>query len=221
MSLINIGLVQGVSTVAGTPGQITVNGQYAPVNGNVTIALDGGLTGATGIYNTIYGGDTNLSGSLVSMSGQLVTQIQSAAGVLSLNGATGFLTLTSAPANANYVKITTSGTTIMVSGDTTPLLSGISLPGGAQVSGDRGVLYLFAAGGSGVRYANSTTMDWGSSATSIQGVDGSLIDIKGNNVLTTRFGSVITVGTTTNSNKGSSGTLGYDCTSPSATTHTI
>ncbi len=158
MATVGLGLFVPVLTVAGIPGQILVNGQYGAVNGNVVIGLDGpiasGVSGfnaqiaATGqaLVGLVYGGDSNLSGSLVSMSGQLVTQIQSAAGVLSLNNATGLLTLTSAPANANYVKVTTSGTTILISGDTTPLLTGISLPGGGQISGTAGSITVAPTG---------------------------------------------------------------------------
>lgn len=124
MSLLAIGIQTPVLTVAGTPNQILVNGQYAAVNGNIVIALDGavasGVSGfnaviaATGqaLVGLVYGGDTNLSGALVSMSGQLVTQIQSAAGVLSLNSLTGLLTL----AGTNGVTVSTSGTTLWVSG---------------------------------------------------------------------------------------------------------
>ncbi len=142
MSVLNLGLTVPVLSLAGTTGQIYVNGSNGPVNGNVTISLEPGITGgfnnitATGValLNIIYGGDTNLSGrlaqtgqalvglvyggdanlsgSLVSMSGQLVTQIQSAAGVLSLNGVTGMLTL----GGTNGESISVSGTTLWISG---------------------------------------------------------------------------------------------------------
>ncbi len=137
MAVVSIGLLPGVSSVQGSQGQVLVNGLLTPQNGAVVLTLDGGITGATG-----------LNALLTGMSGALVLQIQSAAGVLSLNNVTGLLTLASAPANANYVKVTTSGTTIFISGDITPLLSGISLAGGGQLSGTSGSVFLTTAAGS-------------------------------------------------------------------------
>ncbi len=57
------------------------------------------------LVGLVYGGDANLSG-------QLAAQIQSAAGVLSLNGVSGLVTL----GGTNGVLVSVSGTTIWVSG---------------------------------------------------------------------------------------------------------
>lgn len=191
MSVVNFGLIAPVTSIAGTVGQILVNGQYGAVNGPVTLSLDvssgasgvndsiNGLTGSitiggvngnlisisgqtiwvsgtsgynAAVYSTIANlqgqganlsgnltltGQTllttiaatgqqawttannnglNSSGALVAASGALVTQIQSAAGVLSLNGATGLLTLTAAPSPAGYIGVSLSGTTLYISG---------------------------------------------------------------------------------------------------------
>lgn len=100
-----------------------------------------GSVGSTGVQ--LGASITSLSGFTTAMSGVLQSLITGAANdVNSINGATGDLTLTSAPANANYVKVTTSGNTIMISGDTTPLLSGVTFAGGGTVSGDANVVYV-------------------------------------------------------------------------------
>lgn len=124
MSLLALGLATPVLTIAGTQGQITINGQYAALNGNVVVALDGSISGATGFYAVLTG-----------MSGALVTQIQSAAGVLSLNNATGLLTLQGGTALNNYVGVSTAGTTISVTGSPFPTLVGVGFTGGGQIVG--------------------------------------------------------------------------------------
>ncbi len=111
---------------------VTLTGLSGQANANYATTINLGLTGQA-LYNLT-----------TALSGALVTQIMSAAGVLSLNGATGFLTLASAPANANYVGVSNSGTTIYVSGLSTPTLSGITLPGGGIISGNTGTIYLDA-----------------------------------------------------------------------------
>lgn len=100
---VNLGLVNAVTSVAGTEGQVLVNGNFIPVAGGaVVISLAGSMTGATGFYAVLTG-----------MSGYLETQIHSAAGVLSLNSVTGILTI--GGTNGNLISV--SGLTIWVSGN--------------------------------------------------------------------------------------------------------
>ncbi len=171
----------GVSTLNGRSGALTlatagsdllftsVSGQTIFISGQLIASTTGLAATGQQAWTAANNNATNLSGNLfttgatlvalnAATSGAIVSQItSSSAGVSSLNGSTGVLTLTPAPANANYIKVTTSGTTIMVSGDTTPLLSGISLPGGALLSGNGGGLFLRSSTGSSVLLGNSGT----------------------------------------------------------------
>lgn len=103
-------------------------------------------------WNAADNNGRNLSGNLtqtgialvalnLTTSGALYQQINLAAGVLSLNGATGSVTIASAPANANYVGISNSGTTIYVSGLNVPVLSGVNFAG-TQISGNGGDIFV-------------------------------------------------------------------------------
>lgn len=122
----------GVLSLNNLTGLLTLGG----VNG-VSVSTSGStlwLSGTSGFNAATYatianllGGDTNLSGALVAASGALVTQIQSAAGVLSLNGVTGLVTIV----GASNIGVSTVGTVITVTGSSFPTLSGITLPGGA------------------------------------------------------------------------------------------
>lgn len=134
-----------------------------PINFSITtdlslgglLTLSGQQLAASGTNRLRFGGDQLLT---KADSGALVSQIVDAAGVLSLNGMTGGVTLASAPGNAGYVGISNSGTTIYASGSSNPVLSGITFPGGNTITGDSTNLFLTAGtvylgGGSPAIYA--------------------------------------------------------------------
>lgn len=131
-------------------GNLTVNslgGLLKGTAGLVSVAT-AGVDYATPAQVTSTGAQlgssiASLSGFTTNMSGQLQLLITGAANdVNSINGATGDITLTSAPANADYIRISNSGTTIYVSGLSTPTLSGVTLAGGAALSGAQGAIWI-------------------------------------------------------------------------------
>lgn len=111
------------------------------INFGITTNLDiGGFVTLSGTQ-VAYSGTNHLRvGNDITLtsvdSGNLVSQIMSAAGVLSLNGATGTVTLASAPANAGYVGISNSGTTIYVSGRPSPAFSSVLVSGDGLLTGN-------------------------------------------------------------------------------------
>ncbi len=88
-------------------------------------------------------------------SGVLRDAIVAAAGVISVNGATGAVSLTGSSIPNNYVGFTVAGTTISVTGSPFPTLSGVTLAGGTSVTGDASNLYIVP--GLGVKVTPSTS----------------------------------------------------------------
>ncbi len=178
----------------GVRGWFPITGSLAPLvaaTGAAAVAYTDARVAATGqvLVGLVYGGDDNLSGALVSMSGQLVTQIQSAAGVLSLNNATGLLTLTSAPSPASYIGVSTSGTTLYISGISTPngalqLVTHTTSGGGLGLGPDNSI---WRTGPNQIVTNSSLTMSGGltmtgtlvvsAQGTQIRGSDGAFIGV--------------------------------------------
>lgn len=104
-----------------------------------SLTLSGVYVAPTGTNRLRVGGDFTLN---LADSGNLASQIATAAGVLSFNGLTGTIVVAGAPAPLNFVTLSQSGNTFYVSGSRTPELSGVLLAGGTRISGNAGTTYV-------------------------------------------------------------------------------
>lgn len=142
---LQIASAAGVLSLNSATGLLTLTS--APTSAGLIGVSNSGTTvyvsGMTGLALTVALNSvgTTISGNLTATGVALGTQIAAAqlaaagAGVLSLNGVSGGLTLAGGPGNAGYVGVSTSGTTLYVSGNAFPSLTGVTFAGGSTISG--------------------------------------------------------------------------------------